>query len=119
MTVIMVHCARSGGKALRLQVGTMDNYCSFKAGGCRVLQLLGRHGSASYKRPLKFPDFYAPSTYRIKLFLKQLNCLQVLCKKPNLFEVKKQPKKTPCMWKGNPTGTRNSVFSQIKLQIMF
>lgn len=59
MTVIMGHCASSGGKPLRLQVDTMDNYGSFKPGGRRVLQLLCLHGSASYKRPLKFPDFYA------------------------------------------------------------
>lgn len=64
--------------------------------------------AASYKRPFKPPDFYARSTYTIKLFLKQLNCLQVLCKKPNLFEEK------ICMWKGNPISTRNSDFSQTK-----
>lgn len=84
MTVIMGHCASSGGKPLRLQVDTMDNYGSFKPGGRRVLQLLCLHGSASYKRPLKFPDFYAWSTYTIKSFLKQLNCPQVLCKKTQL-----------------------------------
>lgn len=64
--------------------------------------------AASYKRPFKPPDFYARSTYTIKLFLKQLNCLQVLCKKPNFFEEK------ICMWKGNPISTRNSDFSQTK-----
>lgn len=96
MTLIMGHCASSGGKPFVCKA----TQWTIRVGVCPA--------AASYKRPFKLPDFYARSTYTIKLFLKQLNCLQVLCKKPNLFEEK------ICTWKGNPISTRNSDFSQIK-----
>jgi len=94
MRVITAPCASFGGKFLRLQVDTTDNYGSGKTGTDRVRATAVPAHQYFLKNNFKpfMSKFYACSTYANQIIFKtkSINCLQVLCKKPNLCKETKK-----------------------------